>query len=72
MIKGTAPASSAGTAIDIVDGVLQQTNHYQVTKWIMLHMEKQKIALLDIKLATQFKGKRQKKNVAKSKIDHCQ
>lgn len=63
MIKGTAPASSAGTAIDIVDGVLQQTNHYQVTKWIMLHMEKQQILLLDIKLATQFNGKRRKKHV---------
>jgi len=36
LIKGTAPASSAGTAIDIVDGVLQQTNQYQVTEWIIL------------------------------------
>jgi len=36
LIKGTAPASSAGTVIDIVDGVLQQTNQYQVTKWIIL------------------------------------
>jgi len=39
LIKGTAPASSAGTAIEVVDGVLQQTNQYQVTKWIMLQTE---------------------------------